>query len=142
MTDYLDTPTNSLWIPGSGLVPVHVSSAQQAITEYDADLRLARNERTGDWVVLLRGPDGIEHIAFGLGMELPSADQIKAELYSRDVRRRGRKIVRDIARHRAARRKAADDAASDGAGEVAEAMTWGHQQMGTLSRPVYIPRGV
>jgi hypothetical protein len=112
-----------LWIPGYGSVPVGMSAAAQAVNEYDPDLAIGQDERTGDFVVLLkRGPDGTAFPVLGLGPELPAPGEIKRRLYKADTRRRGREIVASIERTNERQRKALRAQTHEAAGEVAEAM--------------------
>lgn len=116
-----------IWLPGVGLVPSYVRSAQKAVEEYDPDLRLARDEEANQWVVLLTNTPsefngGRPHPVLGLGYELPAPEEIKRRLYMADTRRRGREIVRDLMRRQDERRAELRRETDDAAGEVAEAM--------------------
>lgn len=115
---------SDIWTPGWGFVPPHVATAQKAVEEYDADLLIGRDERSGDWVVLLdsRRHDMPPHPVLRLGPELPGVDEIKRRLYMADTRKRGRKIVDDIAREREREQARMNSITHDAAGEVAEAM--------------------
>ncbi len=132
-----------LWLPGWGMVPPQVAMAQKAVEEYDADLLIARNQETGDWVVLLDsrrevGPHPVLH----LGPELPGHDEIKRRLYQADVRKRGHKIVDDIARARAAEEARMKSITDDAAGEVAEALEVLARREGRHASPrIFVPGG-
>lgn len=113
----------ALWIPGYGVTPVGMVAAANAVEEYDAGLALGQDERTGDYVVLLKkGPDGTAYPVLGLGSTLPSPDEIKRRLYMSDTRKRGREIVSDIVRQRERAEMSARKESHEAAGEVAEAM--------------------
>jgi len=107
-----------------GMVPPHIATAQKAVEEYDADLLIGRDERNGDWVVLLdsRRHDMPPHPVLRLGPELPGVDEIKRRLYHADTRRNGHRIVDDIVRARERAEAAMRSETHDAAGEVAEAM--------------------
>ena len=131
-----------IWTPGLGLVPAHIRSAQKAVEEYDADMSIGRDERDGNWVVMLeRGPQGA-HPVLGLGTELPAPEEIKRRLYMSDVRKRGREIVADIERHNAQQRKRLRDETHEAAGEVAEAMDTALHLMKRHPVPrIFVPGG-
>lgn len=139
----LTSHSKNIWVPGAGLVPLHIRQAQKAIEEYDADLRLARDEENGgQWVVLLRGEGGQEYPVLGLGYELPNPEQIKARLYKADTRRRGREIVRDIMRAQERAQAAARYETHQAAGEVAEAMDAALHVMKRHPTPrIFVPGG-
>lgn len=140
----LDTSTSQVWLPGQGLVPAYIRAAEEAVTEYDADLSLGRHEQTGEWVVLLkRGPMTESHPVFGLGVELPAPEEIKKRLYQADVRRHGGKIAEALDRADAIRRKALRDEVEDETGIAAEALEWAHRKSGTHPSPrIFVPKGV
>lgn len=131
----------NIWLPGAGLVPIHVREAQQAIEDYDADFGLGRDEVTGDWVVLQkRGPDGYPFPVFNLGQELPNRDTIMRRLYHADVRRRGHKIVADIVRRNDERQKQLRDESHEAAGEVAEVIdTYYHLRKNHPRPRIFVP---
>lgn len=137
--DSFAVPSASIWLPGKGLVPTHVRQAMQAVEEYDEDLTLG--QRGEDWVVLSkRGPDGQPFPVYGLGRELPSADEIKRKLYMSDVRRRGAQIVAEVDRHNEAQKSAVQKIASDKAEVTADAYAWAHRKMGTHPSPrIFVP---
>ena len=141
------TPGNAgadqLWVPGYGNVPVGMSAAAKAVEEYDPDLALGQDERTGDFVVLLkRGPDGTAFPVLGLGPELPAPEEIKRRLHKGDTRRRGREIVADIERVNAQRRAELRKDTHEAAGEVAEAMDTALHLMKRHPVPrIFIPSG-
>src|ERR1051325_4034327 len=102
----LMVPSEQLWLPGKGLVPTHIRQAAEAISQYDQDLGLGQDKRTGDWVVLMKGgPEGRPYPVFGLGPELPPGDEIVRRLYHADMKRRGHKIIADINRRADAARE-------------------------------------
>jgi hypothetical protein len=137
----LDQKPTELWLPGQGLVPAHVRQAELLIKEYDADLRLAREAQTGDWVVAKRsGPDGQPFPVLHLGPELPTLDKIKERLYRADTRRRAAEIVREVVQHNERRMKDAKDRADDETGIAAEAMDWAFRKMGSHPNPrIFVP---
>ena len=130
-----------LWLPGKGLVPAHMRSAQQIVEEYDQDLTLGRHEQTGEWVVLLkRGPEGRPFPVFGLGIELPAPEQIQKRLVESDVRRNGAEIVMQIRRRQELAAKESRALASDAAGHAAEALDWGFRKEGKHPSPrIFVP---
>lgn len=133
----------NIWIPGAGLVPIHVRSAMKAVEEYDADLKLARDEVADQWVVMLKnGPEGRPFPVLGLGYELPAPEEIKRRLYMADTRRRGREIVAEIERRNEARRQELRAKAHDAGGEVAEAMDTALHLMKRHPVPrIFVPSG-
>lgn len=131
-----------IWLPGLGNVPFNVMEAGNAVSDYDADLMLGRNNKTGDWHVLVKnGPhDGQPFPVFYIGPELPPYDVIQKMLYEHDVRRHGAKIVAAIERKKAVARKHADDAALDIAGETAEYIEHAFRKLGKHPNPrVFVP---
>jgi hypothetical protein len=136
-----NAPAPQLWVPGAGLVPVHVRQAELLIKEYDADLRLAREAQSGDWVVAKRsGPDGEPFPVLHLGPELPTPDKIKERLYKSDTRRRAAEIVREVDQRNERRAKEVRDRASDETGVAAEAMEWAYRKMGNHPNPrIFVP---
>ena len=89
----LETPPAALWLPGAGIVPVDQLEARRAVQDYANDLDLARDQTTGDWVVVMQGPEGPFPV-FGLGRRLPGRDEIMKKLYTHDVRRHQGKLAR------------------------------------------------
>lgn len=147
MSKTIWTPGNAgaseLWVPGYGTVPAGMSAAAKAVEEYDPDLAIGQDERTGDFVVLLkRGPGGNAFPVLGLGPELPAPEEIKRRLHMADTRRRGRQIVADIERKNEQRRKELRAQTSDAAGEVAEAMDTALHLMKRHPVPrIFVPSG-
>lgn len=134
---------DQLWVPGFGNAPVGISAAAKAVEEYDPDLALGQDERTGDYVVLLkRGPDGTAFPVLGLGRELPAPEEIKRRLYQGDTRRRGRQIVADIERVNERRRAELRHQTREAAGEVAETMDAALHLMKRHPVPrIFVPSG-
>lgn len=133
-----------IWLPGLGNVPFNVVEAGNAVSDYSSDLMLGRNNKTGDWHVLVKnGPhDGQPFPIFSIGQELPSYDRLQQMLYEHDVRRHGAKIVDAIERRKRAAKKALDDEAHDRAAEVAEYIEWGHRKLGKHPNPrIFVPSG-
>lgn len=131
-----------IWTP-SGFMPPGIATAQKAAEEYDPDLLIGRDEFTGDWVILLDSRREVgPHPVLRLGPELPGHDEIKRRLYEADVRRRGHKIVDDIARIKAAEERRMNSITHDAAGEVAEAMDTSLHLMKRHPVPrVFVPGG-
>jgi hypothetical protein len=137
----LDLAPSQLWLPGSGFVPQHIREATKAVEDYDPNLSLGRHDKTGDWVVLLKRPDGTVPI-FGFGPELPSREQITEKLYKSDVRRHGGKIADAIERRSQEAQRDQERKASDQTGEVAEAFAWAARKDGTHPSPrIFVPGG-
>lgn len=137
----LEIPTQALWLPGEGLVPVHIRQAIQAVEEYDPDLTIGQHEQTGEWVVLLkRGPEGRPFPVFGVGAHLPSPEALKKKLYDSDVRRHGGRIAQKLEAQAEARRRAERSNAAAATEEVAEAFLWAARKDGKAHIPrVFIP---
>lgn len=129
-----------LWLPGLGEVDPRVRRVVHAVRDYDADLKLARHEITGDWVVVLR-EDGFP--IFGFGQELPDPAEVRGILERRDVKRHGKKMMDALARE-AARRRAEADYAVDQADEAtAEIMADFYAKHGAKrATRIFVPRGV
>ncbi len=136
----------SIWIPSKGTMPLHVRAVSKSIEEYDARLSLGKDKHTGDWVVLREnGPDGIPHFpVFALGQELPSADDVKRELFNRDMARNGTRIVQSIKDAQNKRRADAKSHADDGAFAAAQVLEHSYRAMGGdgANTKVFIPRGI
>lgn len=132
---------SEIWLPGGGVVPLHIRQAEKALEEYDARLSLGRNEQNGDWVVLLDGGDGRPYPVLGLGLELPAPEKIKEKLHRSDTRRRGAEIVTEMVKRNDARLQAIKDKASDGSGQYAEALEWAFRKVGsTAASPrIFVP---
>lgn len=130
----------SLWVPGMGDVPLHLRQSMKAVEEYDADLRLARNEDTGNWCIFIeRGSGDSPFPVFNLGPELPGPDRIKQQLYQADVRRRGHEILRDVDRNNERRRAELANATNEAAGETAETVEWAMRKLDATShKKVYL----
>jgi hypothetical protein len=130
----------SLWVPGMGEVPTHLRQSMKAVEEYDADLRLARNEDTGHWCIFIeRGSGDSPFPVFNLGPELPGPDQIKVQLYRADVRRRGHEILRDVERNNQRQRDALQAATDEAAGDAAESIEFAMRKMhATSHKKVYL----
>lgn len=138
----VDLTVQQLWVPGHGLVPPHIRTALDAVQHYDANLSLGRHEQTGEWVVLLKRPDGETQPILGLGTELPSEEAISKKLYESDVRRHGAQIIERLNRIDREQKAATRKAASDGSAAVAEGFEWGYRKLG--ARPntkIFVPSG-
>lgn len=133
-----------LWIPGAGEVDLRVRRVMKAVEEYDSELRFGRHEITGDWVVLLeRSPlTGKPHPLLGFGTELPSPERVVQRMSETDVRRRGSQMLRALTIASQAERDASDERTGEASGQAAEALEWGHRQMGTHPNPrIFVPGG-
>lgn len=132
---------NDIWIPGVGFVPPHIRGAMKAIEEYDHELTLGLDNRTGNYVVLLDSELlGRSHPVLDLGPELPGHDEIKRKLYMSDTRRRGAKIVADVERANEKARARMSAETHEGAGEVAEAMDVALHKMKRHPTPrIFVP---
>jgi hypothetical protein len=140
MSDVLALKPSELWLPGKGFVPSNIREAEKAVEDYDANLSLGKNEQTGDWVVLLKRPDGETVPIFGLGKELPSREVITERLYKSDVRRHGGKLALAMERRDAEHRRDQARAADNVNGEVAEAFVWAARQDGSHPSPrIFVP---
>jgi len=138
----LEMKPSQLWLPGQGLMPLHIREARKAVEDYDSNLSLGRNDQTGDWVVLLKRPTGETVPIFGLGTELPSREQITEKLYKSDVRRHGGKIAVAMERRDAERRRELARGADNATGEAAEAFVWAARKDGTHPSPrIFVPEG-
>jgi hypothetical protein len=123
-------------------VPANIREATKAVEDYDANLSLGKNDRTGDWVVLLKRPDGETVPIFGLGPELPSREIITERLYKSDVRRHGGKLAVAMERRDAEKRREQARLADDATGEVAEAFVWAARKDGSHPSPrIFVPEG-
>jgi hypothetical protein len=134
-----------IWLPGLGNVPFNVMEAGNAVSDYDPDLMLGRNNATGEWSVLLKnGPhDGAPFPVYSLGRELPSYTEIQRRLYQNDVRRHGHKIADQITRRNEAAKRALDAAGTEVSGETAEVIEHGMRKLGMLpnQQRIFIPSG-
>ena len=130
-----------IFLPGHGVVPLGSINASKAVTDYDPDLMLGRNEQTGDWHVFVKnGPHGGEPFpVFYLGRELPSYDRIQQLLYENDVRRHGAKIVQAIERRKRDAQRKLDQEHADIDGEVAEHIEWATRQMRGNTSRIFVP---
>jgi hypothetical protein len=133
--------SDTIWLPGSGAVPLHIRQAEKALEEYDRRLSLGRDERNGDWVVLLDGGDGRPYPVLGLGTELPAPERVKEKLYRADTSRRGTEIVNELVKRNDARLHKIKDKASDGAGIAAEAYEWAFRKVGSdaVNPRIFVP---
>lgn len=131
-----------IWLPDVGTVPFEVVSANRAVEDYDPELMLGRNKKTGDWHVLVKkGPhDGQPFPVFFIGPELPPYDRLQQMLYEHDVRRHGAKIVAAIERKKRIERERLDKEYRDRAEEVAEYLEWGFRKLGKHPNPrIFVP---
>lgn len=130
-----------IYVPGKGEIRFdpRVREAVRAVEEYDPDLTLGRHAYTGDWVIFIRHGDQEPFPVYGLGQELPSADEIKRHLYTGDVRRHGANIVKHILARQDERQRDAKRRADDATAVAAEALDF-HTRKQIGSRPkVFIP---
>ena len=135
----LDLSVQELWTP-QGLIGPEVREARKAIEDYDSNLSLGRHEKSGDWVVVLKRPDGDKVPIFGLGPQLPGREQILEKLYKSDVRRHGGKIAEAIERAAEQRRREQASIADDQTGVAAEAFEWAARKDGAHPSPrIFVP---
>lgn len=132
---------SDIWLPGAGVVPSHIRTAQQAVEAYDSRLELGFNERNDEWVVLWKdGPDGAPFPVLGLGRELPSYERIQYLLWKGDTVRRGGEVVEDVIRRNEATKAASRAEMHERAGEVAEALEHAFRRMGKTSyNRIFVP---
>lgn len=130
-----------IWLPGLGEVPFTTVEASNAVNDYDPALMLGRNNKTGDWHVLVKdGPHGEPFPVFSIGKELPPYDRIQQMLYENDVRRHGHKIIEGIERRKRIERERLDKEHRDRAEEVAEHIEWGYRKLGKHPRTrIFVP---
>jgi hypothetical protein len=129
-----------LWLPGLGVTDLRVRAVARAVERYDADLRLARHEITGDWVVTI-GENG--HPVYGFGKELPHPDDVERKLGSHDIRRQGRQIMDHLAREAERKRLDAQYRSEEQNGEMAEHLEVAFRQNHAHSTPrIFVPRGL
>lgn len=141
----LDTARFTLFVPGLGNVEAGTASAALAIRDYDPDLKLARHETTGEWVVFLeRGLGGNPYPVFGLGNELPEAGEITRRLGAADVRRHGRRIVAEIDANNERKKAEAKAKADEGITEVAEHLEHVYRKVGgdRAVGQIFVPRSI
>lgn len=131
----------NIWLPGAGLVPAHIRTAQQAIEAYDSRLELGFDELNGNWVVLWKDAvDGAPYPVMGLGRELPGYEEIQRLLWKGDTIRRGGDVIKDVNRRNAERKAKSDAEAHDHAGEVAEHLEHTFRRMGKTSyNRIFVP---
>lgn len=129
-----------LWIPGVGVTDLRVRKVARAVEQYDPELRLARHEIHGDWVVTM-GERG--HPIFGFGRELPNPDDVEQILGSRDIKRRGRKIMADLAREAERKRLDSQYRVEEQNGELAEHLEHAFRQQGAHpTTRIFVPRHI
>ena len=128
-----------LYIPGQGMVDLHLRRAMKAVEDYDDRLILARHEHTGDWVAFIQlGPDRMFPV-IGFGRELPHPDDIRRTLERADTHRHGDKILRQIqeTNDRIQREKRA--AATEAIEETAEYAEFGFRKFAGIKTKIFIP---
>lgn len=139
------TSQYQVWLPQMGTMPFHVRQVANAIEEYDHRLSLGKDQNGDNWVVLRQdGPDGIPFFpVFDLGYELPSADDVKKELFKRDMARNGTRIVGAVVKAQNDRRAASRQHAQEGTTEAAKALAWYYKkQSGEGNAQIYVPRSI
>jgi hypothetical protein len=116
-----------LWLPGLGATDPRVRACARAVERYDAALRLARHEITGDWVVTI-GERG--NPVFGFGKELPHPDDVEKKLAAHDIKRQYKQITDHLAREAELKRLDAQYRMEEQNGELAEHLEVGfrHQK--------------
>ena len=132
-----------LWLPRHGRVDTKTSACIRVVENYDEALVLGRHELTGDWCVFLKqDPFSEPFPVLGLGLELPTPEQLSKRLVQADTKRQGSRVIDEIEREHADRRAVLEDRASDATGITAEAYEWGHRRM--CSQPhtrIFVPAG-
>ena len=116
-----------LWLPGVGVTDLRVRRVARAVEQYDASLRLARHEITGDWVVTI-GENS--HPVFGFGKELPHPDDVERKLSQHDITRHGRQIMDHLAKEAERKRLDSQYRVAEANGELAEHLEVGFRQQG------------
>lgn len=140
MEDIVPSGEVRLWVPGIGASDRRVRAVAKAVRDYDPDLRLARHELTGDWVVLI---GDAPMPVYGFGKELPDPASVEATLFQRDVRRRGKRILDELAAKAERDRLDSEYRVSESNGELAEALESAFRRQGKHPVPrVFLPRGL
>lgn len=132
---------SDIWLPGVGVVPSHIRTAQQAVEAYDSRLELGFDQRNQQWVVLWKDAvDGAPFPVMGLGRELPGYEKIQEILYRGDTVRRGGEVVRDVVRRNEERKRQSRAEFRETTGEVAEALEHAFRRMGETSyNRIHVP---
>lgn len=132
----------SLIVPtGGGWSSIDAVRAGNAVSDYDPDLILGRDQETGLWRVYMRnGPEGQPFPVYTIGRELPSYDELQRRLYQADVRRHGHKIVEQVQRRVDARQASLEADAHDVSAETAERIEHGMRKLGMLPNlRIFVP---
>lgn len=122
----------NIWVPDSASnaqYDIPVLRVDQAVKEYDENLRFGRNEETGQWCIfrVVRGEAPLPILGFD---EIPHPEDACRRLYQCDAQRRGEEILTDMNRHNAELEKADEAAASDADGLAAEVYEHAFRMMG------------
>lgn len=137
---FLSEAPVKLWLPGLGEVDPRIRRVVKAVRDYDPDLKLARHEVTGDWVITLREDT---HPIFGFGRELPHPDDVERLLSAKDIKRHGKKIMEQLARAAERERLDSQYRTEEADEATAETMAWFYGKHGAKSAPqVFIPRSI
>ena len=120
-------PDFSLWLPGVGEVDPRIRRVMRAVEEYDESLRFGRNERNGDWVVMI-GEMGTP--VFGFGQGLPDPRDVPRILEKHDIKRHGKRIMDALARESERKRLDEEYRYGETTGEVAEVMESAMHRLG------------
>ncbi len=129
-----------LWIPGLGVTDPRIRRVAVAVRNYDETFCLAKHELTGDWVVTIGESS---HPIFGFGRELPNPDDVEGILGKFDMKRKGPKIMADLARATELARLDAQYRASETDGEAAEYLEAAFRQQGAHpQKRVFVPRSI
>ena len=130
-------PSESMWIPGIGELNFAEMRAERAVQEYDPELLLGQDKRSGQWAVFVpHGPESPEPFpVLGLGHELPSPERIKQLLHESDVRRNSAELLDKIKRHADESDKKFSEAFDEGNQEIAEAIASHMRDQGTHPFP-------
>ena len=128
-----------LYIPGQGMVDLHLRRAMKTVSDYDDRLILARHEHTGDWVAFIQlGPDRMFPV-IGFGKELPHPDEIRNTLERADTHRHGDKLLRQIQETNDRIQREKRQAATEGLEEAAEYADFGFRKYMGLKPQIFIP---
>lgn len=128
-------PSESIWLPGAGELRFDELQAARAVEEYDPNLTLGQDKRSGQWAVFLPDREGNPFPVLGLGHDLPAPERIKERLYKQDIRRNGRVLLAEMDAHAAKADKDFQDKVDEATTEVAEAIASNMMEHGTHPYP-------
>lgn len=128
-------PSESVWLPGRGELRFDELQAARAVEDYDPDLALGQDNRSGQWAVFLNDREGNPFPVLGLGHDLPSRDAIMEKLYKADVRRNGPAILAEMEEHQERTDREFADKVDEATTAVAEAIASNMNEHGTHPYP-------